>query len=137
MPNKLLFEQVLEYVKQGKQVTIRVKGNSMKPWLRDGDRVLLKPFERKDLAKGIIVLANVDEQMVLHRVIKYSERVIWLAGDGNLVQREVVDHMDVVAWAVRLYRADIEIKLDQRWRCILGQIWYWARPIRRIVMKLC
>src|SRR5690606_4529737 len=97
VPNKFLFEQVLEYLKQGKQVTIPVKGRSMRPFLKEGDRVSLKPFDRKDLTKGIIVLAKVDDQMILHRVVRYNKETIWLAGDGNLVQHELVDYAAVKA----------------------------------------
>lgn len=135
VPNKFLFEQVLEYLRQGKQVTIPVKGTSMRPFLREGDRVSLEPFEKKDLTGGIIVLAKTDDQMVLHRVVKYNEHQIWLAGDGNLVKHELVDYTDVVATAVRVYRDGAKININQRWRCVLGQIWYWIRPFRRIIMK--
>src|SRR5690554_735355 len=119
---------------QGKYVTIRVKGSSMKPFLREGSRVVLKPFERNKLRVGIIVLAKVKQHMVLHRVVRYNAAYIWLAGDGNLVQRECVSHKDVVATAVKLYNGDAEIRLTQRWRCVLGQIWYLARPVRRVVL---
>ena len=136
VPNKLLFARVLEYIQQGKNVTIRVKGGSMKPFLRDGDRVLLKSFERRELTRGIIVLAKTDDSMVLHRVVRYDSQTIWLAGDDNLVQHEIVNCTDVIATAVRLYRADREVKLDKRWRYITGQIWYWLRPFRRIARKL-
>lgn len=135
VPNKFLFEQVLEYLKQGKQVTIPVKGRSMKPFLKEGDRVSLKSFDRKDLTKGIIVLAKVDDQMILHRAVRYNKETIWLAGDGNLVQHELVDYTAVKAIAVNLYRDDAEIAINQRWRCVLGQIWYWIRPFRKIIMK--
>lgn len=136
IPNKLLLEQVLEYIGQGRWVIISVKGKSMKPFLREGDRVLLKPFDRTELSQGVIVLAKADDQMVLHRVVRYDNTTVWLAGDGNLVQHERVNYTDVVATAVSLYRGEREVGLNQRWSCRLGHIWYRTRFFRRIMSRL-
>ncbi|KEQ28184.1 S24/S26 family peptidase [Pedobacter antarcticus] len=136
IPNKLLFEQVLGYIKQGKYVTIPVKGTSMLPFLKDGNRVSLKSFHVSELTKGIIVLANVKGEMILHRVVKYDSTKIYLAGDGNVAAHEVVNYDDVVAIAHTVYRGETEVKLNQRkWR-YLGQIWYLIRPVRRVARKL-
>lgn len=136
IPNKLLFEQVLSYIKQGKYVTIRVKGSSMLPFLKEGNRVSLKSFHAGDLTKGIIVLANVHGQMILHRVVRFDKTKIYLAGDGNVAKHEAVNYGDVIATALSVYRGETEVKLNQRrWR-YLGQIWYWMRPIRRLARKL-
>lgn len=136
IPNKLLFEQVLDYIRQGKYVAIRVKGTSMLPFLKEGNRVSLKSFHASELTKGIIVLANVHGQMILHRVVRYDRTTIYLAGDGNVATHEVVSYGDVMATAVSVYRGETEVKLNQRrWR-YLGQIWYWIRPVRRVAKKL-
>ncbi|WP_219226490.1 S24/S26 family peptidase [Pedobacter antarcticus] len=136
IPNKLLFEQVLSYIKQGKYVTIRVKGTSMLPFLKEGNRVSLKSFHAGELTKGIIVLANVHGQMILHRVVRYNNTTIYLAGDGNVSEHEVVSYGDVVATAFSVYRGETEVKLNQRWLRYLGQVWYWIRPVRRVARKL-
>lgn len=136
IPNQLLFEQVLSYIKQGKYVTIPVKGTSMLPFLKEGNRVSLKSFHAGNLTKGIIVLANVNGQMILHRVVRYDNTRIYLAGDGNVANHEVVGYGDVVAMAFCAYRGKTEVKLDQRWWRYLGRIWYWIRPIRRVARKL-
>jgi signal peptidase len=134
-PNNLLFEQVVDYLGQGKDVTIRVKGNSMRPFLTEGDRVKLKPFTIGELKKGAIVLAKLNGQMVLHRVVQYNKISIWLAGDQNLVVRELVGYPDVVATVTTLYRGEAVVDLNQQWRRQLGQAWYWARPFRRVIKK--
>lgn len=136
LPNKFLLEQILAYVGQGKQVTIRVKGNSMWPFLKDGDSVLLKQFELKELSIGAIVLVKMNDQMLLHRVVKYDKVTIWLAGDNNLVVRELVNYADVVATVIGLYRGEVAVRFNQRWRRHLGRAWYLARPLR-CVIKNC
>ena len=135
MSNHILFGYVLDYIKQGKYVKIPVKGKSMQPFLREGDTVLLRPFEKSEITKGLIVLVRMKDRMVLHRVVKYDDVQIWLAGDGNLVEHDLINFADVIATAVSLSRGRMTIKLNQRWRCQIGQMWYWTRPIRRIINK--
>ena len=136
MPNPIFFGYVLDYIKQGKCVKIPVKGKSMQPFLREGDTVLLRPFEKSEVRKGLIVLAKMKDRVVLHRVVKYDDVKIWLAGDGNLVEHDLIKYADVIASVVSLSRGHMTIQLNQRWRCYIGQMWYWTRPIRRIINKI-
>jgi len=136
IPNKVLFEHVLEYIRLGKSVVIGVKGNSMKPFLREADRVVLEPLGNRHIKKGLVVLAYWEGQIVLHRVVKIEGDSLYLAGDGNVAQRERVRKEDILAIAARLLDADREVDLTENWRCYLGLFWYRVRPLRRIVMKV-
>ena len=136
LPNRVLLEQVQQYLQQGKSLRIPVKGGSMKPFLLPGDQVLLQPVEKGDLQLGLILLAKHEGSLVLHRLVRHNQDGIWLAGDANLAQHEQLNHSDVLAKAVRVYRVKLEIDLEQWWRAYLGQGWYRARPLRRILKKL-
>jgi hypothetical protein len=108
----------------------------MKPFLLPGDQVLLKPVEKGDLHLGAILLAKHEGGLVLHRLVRHKRDGIWLAGDANLAQHEQLKYNDVLAKAIRVYRGKLEIDLEQWWRAYLGQVWYHARPLRRILKKL-
>jgi signal peptidase len=136
IPNKVLFEHVLEYIRLGKSVVIGVKGSSMKPFLREADRVVLEPLGNRHIKKGLIVLADWEGQIVLHRVVKIKGDSIYLAGDGNITQLERVKKEGVFAIAARLLDGDREVNLTANWRCYLGLFWYRVRPLRRIMMKI-
>lgn len=136
IPNEFLFTHALKYLQQGRSIIIAVKGKSMMPFLRDGNRVLLKPVGENAVSKGMIVLARYKEKMLLHRIVRLDCTSVWLAGDGNLVLGERVLYSDVVAVAEYLYRANRRVNLNRRWKRILGLIWYKARPLRRIVGKI-
>ena len=136
LPNVLLFEQVLEFIQQGKSVIIAVKGGSMHPFLREGERVLLSPCNKIALRRGCIVLARKNDKVLLHRVVKINKKSVWLAGDANLVQHEVVELKDIIAIVDTLFREERDLKLTNRFRKGFGMLWYWARPVRRIVIKL-
>lgn len=73
IPNDLFFEQVKERLNAGQKVKIPVAGKSMEPFLQNGDLVVLKKFEEKDLINGKIVLAYFNNAYVLHRVVKIKK----------------------------------------------------------------
>lgn len=136
LPNDLVLEHLQASLRQGKQVSIPVKGNSMLPFLRNGDQVLITPFEAAALRKGMILLASVQGQMVLHRLVNFSAERVLLAGDANLAQHEDVSIEDVIGNATTVWKGAQELKLDKWQQRCLGQLWYLIRPLRRVVKKL-
>lgn len=95
VPNAVLMDEVGNSLAQGRRVKFRVKGNSMRPFIYDGDVVELLPC--KDVRKNDIVLANSDEYgYILHRIIKVDEKTAILRGDGNLYQKEYCRHKDIL-----------------------------------------
>lgn len=51
--NGIFFREVERLLDEGDSVTIRVRGNSMRPLLRNGrDRIILKKATEEDLCKG-------------------------------------------------------------------------------------
>lgn len=136
VPNVVLFEHVLEFLKADKSVIIAVKGRSMRPFLNEGERVVLHRFRKEELRKGSIVLAKEGQAMLLHRVVKITDKKICLAGDGNLVQHEQVNLNDVLAIATHVQRDKKDSMLNSSWSRIVGLFWYWIRPLRRVVKKI-
>lgn len=90
VPNVILLSEVERMLKEGKQVTLRAKGNSMLPFIRNGrDSVMLTG--KFQLQKGDIVLAKTNQgTFVLHRIIRLNEQTITLMGDGNLREQKHV-----------------------------------------------
>lgn len=134
--NDLLFEQVLSYLRQGKGVFIPIKGGSMRPFLREGDKVLLKSIDPNALSRGMIVLAKMDGKWLLHRVVRLGEGHVSLAGDANVAIHETIVYSDIKAVATALQRDNKEYNLNDKWRWYLGLAWYRMRTIRRVIKKL-
>lgn len=70
--NDIFFAEVLRVLREGKNVTIPVKGVSMLPFIRgDRDSVELEPLaDARPLAVGDIVLFRVAGRYILHRIIQ-------------------------------------------------------------------
>lgn len=58
----------IEALKEGHTVTIRPRGNSMKPKVNSGDKVTVEPCEASKLGVGDIVLCRVKGKDYLHLV---------------------------------------------------------------------
>ena len=89
IPNELFFAEVQAQIRQGKKVRIRVRGNSMLPFIRNNDEALLIPPTPEKIKKGTPIVAVTDELgIVLHRIYRIDGNRITLLGDGNIHQFE-------------------------------------------------
>ncbi len=136
IPNNVFFEQVIACLNEGKNIVMYVQGNSMFPFLCNGDKILLAPAKSEALEFGDIVLAKTQIGIILHRIVKIEENVIVLAGDGNVKQIEHTFPNEVLGKVMRIYRGQLEwdacsLKSSLIWRC-----WHIFRPFRRVLLML-
>ena len=96
--NDQFFHSVEEFLEQGRSVKIKVKGFSMRPFLRnEKDNVSLERVSAEELERGDVVLFRHRGHHTLHRYYGTSEGQLLFKGDGNCVGCERVSADDVVA----------------------------------------
>ncbi|TWI19928.1 S24 family peptidase [Sphingobacterium siyangense] len=136
--NEDYFAEVQRILNDGKEVRIRIKGNSMLPFIKDGDTVLLKAYQGERLALGCNVLAKDKDKFVFHRFVGKKNNQYVLAGDGNLVLREYIGATAIIAIAYMHYpqTGGEAVDINRNWARLRGLGWYHLRLIRRIVAKL-
>lgn len=136
--NGAFFEEVSRMLQDGHSVTMRAKGNSMFPFIRDGrDSVILQG--KKDIAVGSIILARLQHgNYVLHRVYRLENEKVVLMGDGNLCATECCRREEVVGVVVSILR-DGRRPVDCTSRNALFKAWVWRKllPVRRILLFVC
>ena len=123
-------------IREGKTVVLPVRGNSMRPFIQNGnDCVELHPLPPV-LRKGDVVLARTSKgYYVLHRVTVISPDLLTLEGDGNIGLRETCRPSDVLAraeWVIDAHKERHSL-LDRRAR-IKWRMWYMLRPLRRVLL---
>lgn len=134
--NHSFFQEVLMRMKEGREVKITVAGESMRPFLRSGDQVLLQPVRREELMVGQIVLANYSNAYVLHRLVGKKKGLWMLAGDANYSQIEYVTSSDIKAVITQAYRKDSKLSIYSWQSRLTGLIWFRMRLYRRLCNKL-
>lgn len=98
--NEIFFAQVERLIGEGEDVTIAIKGHSMRPWLRsEKERVVLRPYHAGGIEIGQIALFRYKGSHVLHRVIEIEGERVTFAGDGNINCHETATRSDIVAVA--------------------------------------
>jgi len=134
--NEILLGTVVEFINEGRQVKMNISGSSMQPFLFDGDTVLLKAIQWKDIKLGDIILGKYNGLYVLHRVINKKIDCVHLAGDNNTHQIEVIYSKNIYALATSLIKPMGNVDLTTCSSRYKGLCWYYLRPFRIVWNKL-
>lgn len=131
--NSVMFPEVAKLISEGKSVTMKVKGNSMLPFIKNGDIVKLVKFDVLELYD--IVLAKIDDsQYVLHRIIDIKGSHLLLMGDGNLKGCERCCVEDVLALAAIKVKNKKEYDFRSDSHIKKAKIWNLLLPIRKYLL---
>lgn len=118
--NSLLFDSVEDLLASGLSVELRIKGHSMRPFMRsDRDVVKLIATSADQLQRGMVVLFRHNGRHVLHRFRRRKEKQLLFAGDGNSLLTELAAESDVVAMVESFVRNNRQITYGTaRWRAM-------------------
>lgn len=135
--NHEFFALAKEMLQQGKSVDIRVKGNSMRPFLFDGETVTVAPILPDSvLSEGLIILTDTSfHKVMMHRICRIEGDIITMRGDGNLIQRESVHRSQIFGIVETFTRKGRTISPYSPIRRVSAQLWNFY-PIRRIGLFL-
>lgn len=131
--NEVLIALAEEFLSEGMQVLLPLKGDSMQPFIHPGkDLALLDP--KKDAVPGDVVLARTTSGIyVIHRVVRIEkDGSLVLKGDGNLYATETCTPDGVLGTVVQVQRPSGKIHYP-------GRVKSWQKlPVllRRIILAL-
>ena len=136
LPNEILLKEVRTLIADGHDVTLRVRGVSMRPFLEDRrDKIVLT--RAQDVKVGDAVLAEIAPgKYVFHRIVKIVGERVTLKGDGNIYGTEECGLADIVAstkWFIRKECYYSPKGPAWRWYSVLWPQWSFAR---RVLLKL-
>lgn len=132
IPNEILFPLLIEDINNGKTCTLRLRGNSMRPFLENNRDIAI--FTKPDDVKvGDPVLAEIQPgHYVLHRVMKIEDENVTLMGDGNYGCEYCTtsDFRASVIGFIRKGRHKADRTDGWKWKTYS---WFWVKmlPLRR------
>ncbi|WP_321332913.1 S24/S26 family peptidase [uncultured Bacteroides sp.] len=137
--NNWLFRQVEIALNTKKRVKIRLMGESMYPFLNSrSDILVIAPFISETVRVGDVVLAKVNDQYVLHRLIEKKEQG-WckLQGDANMKKQELVHVGNIIGRLVQIERNGTQTIdcLSKKWQWY-GRCWIKLRFCRTYLLKI-
>ncbi len=145
--NEAFFSDVITLLRQGKKVTIPVKGTSMLPFIvGEVDLVVLEGVEaaspeglpHRSAHKGDIVLFRVNNHFILHRILEFdAEDIAVIQGDGILKAKEHCGRDGIFGRAVSvLKQGKRRVDVNSKSYRLKIRLWLTAAPFRRILLGL-
>ena len=130
LPNDVLLNEVVQLLREGREVVITPKGRSMLPFIR-GEVDQIKLRQPDGLRVGDIVLAYFGNHYVLHRIVAINGEKVVLMGDGNLKGTEQGDRSEVVGKVVEIITPDLRQHKP-------GKAWLWRHTLffRKYLLKV-
>lgn len=141
--NEELFGKVLELLREGRQVTIPVKGSSMLPFIREGkDLVVLEGLGKgeeaglnHEIRRGDIVLFRYSGKYIMHRVLRVSGDVAFIQGDGVLKYKEKCGLEHIYGRVVKILRNGVkEVDPSSCAQRFFWNLWLLISPLRRYLL---
>ena len=136
LPNDVFLKEVCALIADGHEVTLRVRGVSMRPFLEDRrDKIVLTcPGKTK---VGDAVLAEIAPgKYVYHRVVGIEGDKVTLKGDGNIYGTEQCRLENIVASTRWLVRKEKHYSPEGKAWMFYSALWPKWPFARRVLLKL-
>lgn len=136
LSNEIMLPEVAKMLSEGKQVTIKAKGNSMLPFIvGDRDSVVLEKREVYNI--GDIVLAEIgSKQFVLHRILKMDNEQVTLMGDGNISGIEQCRRENICGQVITIIHKGKQIDCNSKKAHRKARLWRNLLPVRRYLLGI-
>ena len=133
LPSDELFPIIEEYLSNGQDVVIRVRGNSMFPLMRSNiDNIKIMPAEFVRIKKRDIVLIKRDSgAYVIHRVCKKTQNAFYMVGDNQQNVEGPLRPDQLIAVAEEVYRGKRTIRRGSLTWNLYACVWLMLRPVRK------
>lgn len=136
LPNDIFLKGIRDLIEEGHTATLRVRGNSMRPFLEDRrDSIVLTAVTHIEV--GDAVLAEITPgKYVFHRIIAIDGENVTLKGDGNVNGTEHCTKADVKANALAVIRKGKEYSTTGKRWLRYSKLWMRLDPVRRWLLAI-
>lgn len=135
LQNSIFLPQVSEFLKEGKTVTLRARGYSMRPFIEHDRDDLVFAYTDKVQLRDVVLAEIYPGHFVCHRIEKIEGDRLTLRGDGNVRGTESCTLEEVRGKLIKVVRLGKTWNLqDSRFWHIYSLIWPKLLPIRRYLL---
>ena len=128
---------VEELLKQDKQVSLPIKGNSMAPFLINNRDCIYLERPKRVLKKGDFVLyQRINGQYVTHRIIKIKGNEYYLAGDNQIVIEGPIYQKQILGIVTKVKRKEKWLKAGDFYWEFFEHICRYVLPWRKSILNI-
>ena len=121
-------------------IFIDASGFSMWPFLKSGEKLIIKKVSVKDLKIGDIILYRTREQLVCHRFVKKLNSedgyLLYTRADASPNLDEAITEKMLIGKVTGILRKGRVINFMGRWRCFVNRLIVEFAPFLKIGIKL-
>ena len=132
----------LSILEDGHTLRFRARGESMNPFIRNGDILEVQPVSGDNYRRGDVLLCKLESQrIVAHRVISIQgekgRRSLVMKGDSAPCKDGITNYEQVLGRVVSVERGGKEIRIDSTKQRLSALVWnYLVRNSYRLYWKL-
>jgi len=130
-----LLELSKDIFRKGKSIRFQAKGWSMRPFIRDGDFIVVSPIENSSIKTGDVVFCiTTENKVIVHRVIKKYKKdednriIMFIKGDATFSSPEKVEMQNVLGKVVEVERNGRKKRLDTKLYQLTGLLFAEISP---------
>jgi len=130
-----LLELSKDIFRKGKSIRFQAKGWSMRPFIRDGDFIVVSPIENSSIKAGDVVFhLTTENKVIVHRVIRKHKKdkdnriIMFIKGDAAFSSPEKVDIKNVLGKVVAVERNGRKKRLDTKLYKVKGLFFAGLSP---------
>lgn len=128
---------VKELLKQDKQVSLAIKGNSMAPFLINNRDCIYLEKSKRVLKRGDFVLyQRIGGQYVTHRIIRIDGNKYYTAGDNQIVIEGPIYQEQIFGIVTKVKRKEKWLKAGDFYWEFFEHIWPYLFPWRKEILSL-
>lgn len=126
-----------ELTEAGQEVSMRISGNSMSPFLIHGrDSICFRKPDRPLKAGDMVFFQRLSGQFVMHRICKVRPEGYYIIGDAQQVIEGPVQREQIFALINKVNRKGKWIGPGDFWWEFFAHVWLNVIPLRRTFVKL-
>ena len=130
---RILLELARDFLENDKSIRFQAKGWSMRPFIRDGNFIVVSPIKDSSIKTGDVVFYITSEKSVaVHRVIKKYKKngkmAMLIKGDASFGSPEKVEMQNLLGKVVAVERNGRKKRLDGKLYRIKGMLFAGISP---------
>ncbi|OGW17824.1 MAG: signal peptidase I [Nitrospinae bacterium RIFCSPLOWO2_12_FULL_45_22] len=131
-----LLELSQAILEKGNSIRFQAKGWSMRPFIQDGDFIIVSPVQNSSIKKGDVVFYSTDEnKAIVHRIIKKYKNngttTFLIKGDASFGLPERVDIRNILGKVTAIERKGWKKRLDTKFYRVIGLLFAGISPFSR------
>lgn len=126
-----------ELTEENKEVSMRIAGNSMLPFLvHERDVIYFKKIDRSLKRGDMVFFQRKNGQYVMHRICKIKPEGYYIVGDAQVVIEGPVEEEQIFAIISKVCRKGKWIGPGNLCWEFYEHVWLWLLPVRCYLMRI-